>query len=102
MYVNVLCYHTIAGTYNVSLDQLNSPSPLLRVREVKEWFVEYLAEELKKENNDHEEMTAPLVIIAKVTKEEFRTRDLSSYTFEVIEGVHRYLALLKIGQKCIY
>ena len=44
-------------------------------------------------------MTAPLVVIAKVTKEEFRTRDLSSYTFEVIGGVHRYLALLKISKK---
>ena len=40
--------------------------------------MEYLADEFKKENSDHKEMTAPLVV-ANVTKE-----------------VHRYLALLKM------
>ena len=59
----------IIGTYNISIDQLCNPNPLLRVRDVKEWCVEYLAEEFKKENNGHEEMTAPLVVPANVTKE---------------------------------
>lgn len=94
--------YAITGTYNITLEQLRNPSPLLRVRDVKEWYVEYLAEEFRKENNDHEEMTAPLVVIANVTKEDWRTRDLNSYTFEVVGGVHRYLALLKIrGQNTI-
>ena len=61
-----------------------------------------MAEEFKKENNDHEEMTAPLVVVANVTKEKLHTRDLNSYTFDVIGGIHRYLALLKIkGQNTL-
>ena len=97
------CFNiVIIGTYNISLDQLRNPSPLLKVRDVKEWYVEYLAEEFKKEKNDHEEMTASLVVIGNVTREEFRTRELNSYSFQVIGGVHRYLSLLKIkGQSTI-
>ena len=47
----------------------------MRVRDVKEWYLEYLAEEFRKENNNHEEMTAS--VVANVTKEELYTRDLN-------------------------
>ena len=34
------------------------PSPILKVTDAKEWYIEYLAEEFKKENKNHEEMIA--------------------------------------------
>ncbi len=93
-----MIFTCIAGTHDIPVDQLRDPPACLRVRDVKQWYVNYLADELRKENHDLEELTAPLLVLASTTKEEFRTRDMSSYTFEVVGGVHRFLAILKINE----
>ena len=69
----------------------------MKVREVKEWYVDYLANEILQDNRDLEDLTAPLLVVASSTKEDFRTREMSSYSFQVIGGLHRYLAILKIN-----
>ena len=87
----------ISGTYDLPINQLRDPPQCMRVRDVKEWYVNYLADELCKDHHDHEELTAPLLVLASTTKEDFRTKDISSYSFEVVGGVHRFLAILKIN-----
>lgn len=50
---------------------------------MKEWFVEYLMEMLLEEDSDHEDLTAPLLVIASVTKEDFKLKNFQDYTYEV-------------------
>jgi hypothetical protein len=57
--------------------------PYLHVRDVKEWYVEFLMKMLLDEGEDHEDITAPLLVIASVPKDEFRPRNLNSYTYQV-------------------
>jgi len=70
----------------------------MKVWEVKDWYVDFLAEEIQKENRDLEELPAPLVVMASSTKDDFHMREKSSYTFQVVGGVHRYLTILKINE----
>lgn len=86
----------VAGTHDIPVDQLRDSPAYMKVRDVKDWYVNYLADELRKDNHDLEELTAPLLVVASTTKEDYRTKDMSSYTFEVIGGVHWFLAILKI------
>jgi hypothetical protein len=50
---------------------------------VKEWYVDYLAEMLSNFEEDHEDLTAPLLVIASVTKEEFKLINKDKYTYQV-------------------
>ncbi len=69
--------------FTLPIDALRDPPPYLRVREVKEWYVDYLAEMLLDEKGDHEDLTAPLLVIASATKSDFRPKSANSYTYEV-------------------
>lgn len=60
---------------------MRNPPPHLRVRDIKEWYVKYLVNLIEKE--DHEELTAPLLVIASVGPAEFRPSLVSTYTYEV-------------------
>ena len=71
------------GVYDLPIDSLREPPDYLRVREVKEWFVEHLVGMLKAEDSDHEDLTAPLLVIASCTKEEFKLRNVQKHTYEV-------------------
>ena len=55
----------------------------LRVREVKEWYIDYLVKVLLEEEDDHEDLTSPLLVIASAVKGEFRVQNVADYTFEV-------------------
>ena len=76
------------GVYNLPIDLLREPPDYLRVREVKEWFVEYLMGMLEEEETDHEDLTAPLLVIVSCTKDEFRPKHLQKYTYEVSTTLH--------------
>ena len=39
---------------------------------MKEWYVDYLVQMQLDENKDHEDLTAPLLVIASVSKSEFK------------------------------
>ena len=41
---------------------LKDPPPYLKVREVKQWYVDYLTKMSVKEDDDHEDLTVPLAI----------------------------------------
>ena len=43
----------------------------------------FSAESLKDEESDHEELTSPLLVIASVSKFEFRDKNISKYTYQV-------------------
>ena len=43
----------------------------------------FSAESLKDEESDHEELTSPLLVIASVSKSEFRDKNISKYTYQV-------------------
>lgn len=45
--------------------------------------MDYLVDMLRAEESDHEDLTAPLLVIASVSKEEFKPRQLQKYTYEV-------------------
>ena len=66
------------------VDTLRDPPPYLRVREVKEWYVEYLAGMLLEENSDHEDLTAPLLVIASVSQRDFQLKNVNTYTYKVL------------------
>ena len=60
---------------------MREPPADLKVRDVKQWYVEYLSELLGED--DQEELASPLLVISSVGKSEFRHEHLSSYTYEV-------------------
>ena len=70
-----------AGAFTLPFASLNEPSPTLQVRDVKDWYVEYLADMLAED--DQEELASPLLVIASVTKLEFRPERLGAYFYEV-------------------
>lgn len=63
---------------------LVDPPEFLRVREVRDWYVNYLAGMLLQDKGDHEDLTAPLLVIASVTKDKFQETNINKYTYEVI------------------
>ncbi len=71
------------GVFVIPFDALKEPPEYLKVREVKEWYVDYLLNMLLKEECDHEDLTAPLLVIASVDKKAFQEHSIKNYTFEV-------------------
>ena len=66
-------------------------------QDVKEWYVNFSAESLKDEESDHEELTSPLLVIASVSKFEFRDENISKYTY----GTRYALKLLCLYIRCM-
>ena len=85
MYVLVFYNEAIftLGTYQINVNQLQEPPEYLRVREVKDWYVDLLGEMLAEEAGDHEDLTAPLLVVASVTKEDFKVQNVNKYTYQV-------------------
>ncbi len=69
--------------YDLSFDLLKEPSDYYQVREVKEWFVQYLVNMLKEEETDHEDLTDPLLVIASCSVNDFKAVNRHNYTYEV-------------------
>lgn len=67
------------------------------MREVKEWYVEYLAGMLLEENSDHEDLIAPLLVIASVNQRDFQLKNVNTYTYKVISGIQRFNAITRIN-----
>ena len=88
----------ILGTFDVSMDNLQDPPDHLRVREVKEWYVELLMKMLKEEAQDHEDLTAPLLVVCSATKDDFKQRASHTYTYQVVGGVQRFTAICRINK----
>ena len=80
------------------MDNLQDPPDHLRVREVKEWYVDLLMKMLKEETEDHEELTAPLLVVCSVTKESFQQKASQTYTYQVVGGVQRFTAICRINE----
>ena len=80
------------------MDLLQEAPEYIRIRDVKEWCVDFLVEELQRDAGDHEELTPPFVAIASCARDDFRVRNISSYTFEVIGGVHHFKVVTKINE----
>ena len=74
-------YHL--GVFTVPVSLLREPAPYLRVRDTKEWYVDFLVGLLLEEEEDHEDITAPLLVVCSVTKSEFKQKFINNYTFEV-------------------
>lgn len=55
------------------------------MREVKQWYVDYLSNMLLKEDSDHEDLTAPLLVIVSVDKKDFKEENIKKYTFQVMK-----------------
>lgn len=75
--------YNLPGLHVLPVSGLREPSAFLRVREVKDWYVTYLEKMLLEEKSDHEDLTAPLLVVASVSKEEFRAKNINTYTYEV-------------------
>ena len=71
------------GVYDIPVQLLREPPEYLRVREVKKWYVNYLVQVLSDEGNDHEDLTAPLLVIVSVSMADFKLKNLHSYSYEV-------------------
>ena len=77
----VLFYaHVNIGVFNLPVNSLREPPLFLRVREAKSWYVDYLAGMLLEDKGDHEDLTAPLLVLASVGKQEFEERSIGRYT----------------------
>ena len=55
--------------------------------------MDYLQEMLLEEKGDHEDLTAPLLVIASVDKEEFKQKQMNNYSYEV----HMYMSSCKLN-----
>lgn len=71
------------GTYQIPVELLQDPPTFLKIRDVKEWYVDYLVEMLRTTEDDHEDLTAPLLVVASVKKEDFRMSNKDKYTYQV-------------------
>lgn len=83
------------GTFTLQVSHLKNTSPKYQIRDIKEWYVQYLATLLSEKDTDHEEPTAPLLVIASVAASSFQPRCLERYTYEVkchvlacMHGIH--------------
>ena len=56
------------------MDNLQDPPYHLHVLEVKKWYVELLMKMLEEEAEDHEELTADLLVVCSATKDVFKQR----------------------------
>lgn len=87
------------GTFSLSITNLREPPEYLRIREVKEWYVELLMKILEGNEEgceDYEELTAPLLVICSVDKQEFKMKSLNTYTYQVVGGVQRFTAITRL------
>ena len=71
------------GVHSLPVSTLREPPEYLRVREIKGWYVDYLVGMLMVEADDHEDITAPLLVLALVSKEDFKLKNLNSYSYQV-------------------
>ena len=69
--------------YDIPVQQLREPPQYLRVREVKAWYVDYLVGMLSGDIDDHEDLTAPLLVLVSVVKADFKFNNLQNYSYEV-------------------
>ena len=69
------------GVFTLPVSALRNPPPYLRVREVKNWYVDYLATLLT--NEDAEDLTAPFMLVVSVDTTAFQANNTNSYTYEV-------------------
>ena len=69
------------------MDNLRDPPDHLHVREFKKWYINLLMKMLKEEAEDHEELTAPLLVVCSATKDGFKQRASHTYTYQVVGGV---------------
>ena len=94
-------YHDISfllGIINIQVDKLWEPPKELSIRDVKEWYVDLLAKFLKKEENDKEDLTLPILVVASVEKKEFKEKNANKYTYQVIGGMQRFNAIMKANE----
>lgn len=87
----------LTGVFSIPVTALHDPPALLRVREVKDWYVDYLAGMLLEDKSDHEDLTAPLLVIASVEKDKFQEKNISKYTYEVITEFRQYYIVYHIA-----
>ena len=57
-----------------------------------------LMQMFKDEAEDHEELTAPLLVVCSVTKEEFQLKASHTYTYQVVGGVQRFTAISRLNE----
>ena len=74
-------------TFNDCMDSLQDLPDHLCVRKVKKWYIKLLMKMLKEEAEDHEELTAPLLVVCSATKDGFKQRASHTYTYQVVGGV---------------
>ena len=65
---------------------------------MKEWYVKLLMKMLQEEAEDHEELTAPLLVVCSATKDAFKQRACQTYTYQVVGGVQRFTAICRINE----
>ena len=66
---------------------------------MSDWYVDYLADMIREELDNHEELTAPLLVIASVPKSEFQEKKSDKYTYSVIGGIQRFSAIQKVNKE---
>ena len=87
------------GTFSLNITNLREPPEYLKIREVKEWYVELLMKILEGSEGgyeDYEELTAPLLVICSVGKQDFKMKSLHTYTYQVVGGVQRFTAITRL------
>ena len=65
---------------------------------MKNWYVDCLVDMLKEEETDHEEITAPFLVLASVSKGDFKEKCIDKYTYSVIGGAQRFSAILRVNE----
>ena len=84
------------GLFTLPVENLRDPPTYLWVREVKDWYVDYLATLLLKE--DAEDLTAPFMVIASVSPSEFKAQKLNTYeVLNIVCNQHMASAFLPLN-----
>lgn len=88
-----------AGTFSVCVEQMRPPQDQLRVLDVKQWYVDHLVDMISEEDDDHEDLTAPMLVIASVPKKVFKERSAEKYTHQVIGVIQCFSSILKLNER---
>lgn len=79
------------------ITKMSKPPENLQIRDIKEWYVDYLVHQMKNGDCEGESLTSPMVVVSSCTKTTFDSSKLGDYSFQVIGGVQRFTAITKLN-----
>ena len=68
---------SLTGTLTIPVSEtLKDPPEYLKIRDVKQLYVNHLMDMLSKETDDHEDLIAQMLVVSSATTSQFKQKEL--------------------------